>query len=316
MSDPDTNNLSKQKIQQLIASVGSKPTEDNTQIQTTDYNWHQPHYFSIEELNKIDDFSKKFAMAIAGKFTSLCQNDFNVTIASVTQHFAAEFREQSPDSPPELFLPFSTNQNQLCGVVSIPLPTATVWARQLLGDSETADDSGKDLSELEMSLLSDIGSGIIEAFSSSYESLDFRPVQSFIKGQLPLKLKGPEELCKITFNVNKTDSENTSAAHILILCSELDPVAEKKASVSGHNKLSPEEVSKAILQHIGQMHVYVTAQLASTQLTLDQIFNLQVDDILILGKRVDEPIELMVDGQRVYYGWPAKSVGQYAVVLA
>ncbi len=315
MSDTGANNLSKQRIQQLLAAVGSRPAEDNTQVQTTEYDWHQPHYFSGEQIKKLDDFAKIFATAIAEKFASLCQSDFNVTVVSITQHFAAEFRNETSDSKQEYFLGFGTNQAQQCGVVGVPNETAVIWARQLLGESETEGESDKDLSQLEVSLLSDVASGIIEAFSGSYESFDFHPVDSVIRRELSLKLSGSEVLCRISFNVKRADSENASEAYLLMLCSELDIVAGKTESIGGPNALSPGEVSKAILQHIERMHVNVTAQLAETQLAFNQILNLHADDILVLDKRVNEPIELKVDGRGVYRGWPAKSAGQYAVVF-
>ncbi len=315
MNNADANNLSRQKIQQLLAAVGTGSAEYNTQIQATEYNWHQPHYFGTQQLKKIDEVVKKFATATADKFTSLCQKEFNATIASVTQHYASEFYEQQSDNQLELFQPFGTNTTNICGLVAVPHPTAIAWTRLLLGDSETEDDSGKDLSQLEVSLLSDICSSIIDAFSSSYESFDFHPVQGFIKGQFPLKLKSSEELFKITFNVNLADSEKASDAYLLILCSKLAPVAEKTAPIGENKELSKQETSKAIVRYIEQIYVYVKAQLSSTSLTLDQILNLQVDDILVLDKRVDEPIELIVNGQRICRGWPAKSAGQYAVVI-
>ncbi len=315
MSDISANNLNRQKVQQLLAAIGSGPVEDNTQVQTTEYNWHQPHYFSLKQIKKLDDLAKKFTTAVAEKFACLCQSDFNVATASITQHYAVESRNQTSDSKQEYFLIFGKDKTHLCGAVGIPSQTAVIWARQLLGDSETEGDSDKDMSQLEVSLLSEIGSGIVKAFSSSYESFDFHPVDGFVKGQLPLLLKGTEELCRIEFNVKKADSEKESAAYLLILCSELDTVAGKTAFVGGPNAISPEEVSKAILRHIEQIQVNVTAQLASTQLTFNQVLNLQVGDILLLDKRVDEPMELMVDGRRVYYGLPAKSGDRYAVVF-
>lgn len=315
MNDTTANNLSKQKIAQLLAAVGTRPVEDNQQTQTTEHNWHQPHYFNSEQLKKLNDIGKKFATATAEKFRCLCKSDFNTTINSITQHFSAEFLKQEPNGQQDYFLSFGTSKTHLCGAVGMPCQTAAAWAKYLLGDSEAEGDSDKDLSQLEVSLLSDIGCGIIEALSDSYEAFDFHPASNFTKGHLTLQLEGLEELCKITFNVKKADSESESNAYLLILCSELDSAAGKTTSTDGANALSPKEISKTIQQHIEQMHVNVTAQLASTYLTFDQIFNLQVDDILLLGKRVDEPTEVMVDGRKIFRGWPAKTGGQYAIIL-
>ena len=63
------------------------------------------------------------------------------------------------------------------------------------------------------------------------------------------------------------------------------------------------------------MNVSTMARLASIQVTFDQVLNLQVNDILVLNKKVDEPIELLVEGQSLYQCWLAKSEGQYAIVF-
>ncbi|MBA7704125.1 hypothetical protein ES703_112925 [subsurface metagenome] len=63
------------------------------------------------------------------------------------------------------------------------------------------------------------------------------------------------------------------------------------------------------------MSVFVTAQLASTVLTFDEMMSLQVDDILLLDKAIDKPAEVMVNDQMAFSGRPAKSAGRYAVVI-
>ena len=78
---------------------------------------------------------------------------------------------------------------------------------------------------------------------------------------------------------------------------------------------STEKVSKAILRHLNEMPVLITGQLSSTVLTFEEIMDLQVDDILLLDKRIDEPVELIVGDRTFYYGRPAKSAGKYAVKI-
>lgn len=314
MSSAIVNNLSREKIKELLAAVGSEPTEDTTQIEATEHNWHQPHCFSSDQLKKLDSFTKKTAVAIAQKFADFYHSDFNVTIASTTQHFADEFLNQTSDGKQgDYYLAFGTDQDHPCGLISIPPQTATIWATQLLGESESEEDSGRDLSQLEESLLLDIISAIVEALSNSHDSYNFQPARSITRGQLPLELQGTEELCRITFRVEKADSENSSEAHFLILCDKLEPVVGKTAQIAGG--FSAEDISKAILDHLQQMSISVTAQLASTVLTFEEVMSLQADDILLLDKRIDELVELIVEGRTIFRGRPAKSAGKYAVVV-
>lgn len=314
MSPKATDNLSRERIHQLLNAVGSEPEGDAAQIETTPYNWREPHCFSSEQLVTLDDFAERLATAVAEKFFDFCRSQFDVTITSTAQHFADEFLNPPSDGEQkDYYLPFGADQEHICGLVGIPEQAADIWATQLLGDSESEKDSGRVLSQLEQSLLSDLTSALVEAFSGSHTACDFHPAGTIVREQWPLELNGTEELCKISFDVKKADSQDISGAYFLILCRKLEPVVGKAAQAAG--EFSAGEISRAVLNHLQEMPVTVTAQLASATLTFEEIMNLQVDDILLLDKKVDQPVELLADGRRVCHGWPAKSAGKYAVTI-
>ncbi len=348
MSDTLTDNpalersegLSREKIQQLLAAVGSQVSEDTTQIEAVEYNWRQPRYFDSGQLKKLDDFTKKAAATIAEKFAALCHSDFDVIITSTTQHFAAELLEQNlEDMQNDYYLTFGADRERPYGLVGIAPRTATTWARQLLGDTESEKDSDGNLSQLEESLLLDFASAIVRAFaesgplSTAVVRNDFQTAKGIVRGQPRLLLtgvEGMEELCKISFSVEKAGSEeagttapakagaeNGPEAYLLIPCGRLELLidAGRGKRPGATNAFSAEDVSKVILEHLQEMSVSVTAQLASTVLTFEEIMGLGVDDILLLDKRIDEPVELIVEGRTVFRGRPAKSAGKYAVVI-
>ncbi|MHC4541393.1 MAG: FliM/FliN family flagellar motor switch protein, partial [Planctomycetota bacterium] len=124
---------------------------------------------------------------------------------------------------------------------------------------------------------------------------------------------GVEELCKISFDVKQTGSEDASRAYFLMTCEKLEPVVGTSTQPSA--QFSTDDISKAILNHLQTMPVTVTAQFASAAVTFEEVMNLQVDDILLLDKKVDEPAELVIDGRTVCCGWPTKSMGKYAVTI-
>jgi flagellar motor switch protein FliM len=306
------NNLSNEKINQLLSVVGSGPMEDTTGIEATEYNWNKPHYFDTKQFKKLDNFTKMVAKAMTVKFVDFCHSQFDVTVVSTKQHFAAELVDQAMESKQnDYYLAFGTDQDHPCGLISIPIKTAFIWATQLLGDPESEENSGRDLSQLEESLLLDLLSALIEAFSKNI--WDFQPAKNIVRGFFPFELKGTEELCKITLDVKKTDQESGSEACILVLCSKLESVVGKAAETVGG--FSAEDISKAILGHMQQIPICITAQLASTVLTLEEIMSLEVGDILLFDRKVNESIELIVSGQTAFRGRPAKSAGKHAVLI-
>ena len=312
MTSSVDNNPSKQKIQQLLAAVGIESEEDSRHnIDAYDHNWDQCRYFSENQLEKLDNFTAKVAQNCAEEFTQLYSSDFNVTIDSTAQHFAQEF-SASNSAQGDYCLTFTTDQNQLFGLVGIPAQTATAWTTQLLGDSKPKEDSIRDLSQLEQSLLLDIASCIIKGFSKSYDNHDFQLADVFIRAQKPVELQDIEQLCKITFSTNKTDSEDSYKAYFLILCDKLLPAIGENTQ---DQILSKEDISNAMLSHVHHIPVSVTANLGSTVLTFEEIINLNAGDILLLDKKIDEPIELIAENQIFFYGRPAKSAGKYAVII-
>jgi flagellar motor switch protein FliM len=312
MSNEATRNLSREKIQQILASIGSQKTDDSNKTEAAEYNWLQPHYFSSDQLKELDKFAAKVAQACAEKFAQLYNGDFNVTITSTTQHFADEFTT-SDNAQSDYYLAFGTGQNQLFGLVGMPGQTAIVWASQLLGDTKSVENSGRDLSQLEQSLLFDIAFSVVKALSDSCDNYDLHPSSEIVRGQMPIKLEDTEELCKITFNVKKSDSENPTEAYFLILCDKLKPIVGQ--NIQSSKEFSAEDIAKSMLGYVYKLPVSITTQLASAVLTFEEAMSLQADDILLLDKKVNEPVELIVKGRTVLYGRPAKSEGKNAVVI-
>lgn len=307
------NSLSNDKIKQLLMAVGSEPMEE-APVEAKEYNWLEPHYFNSEQLIKLGYFTDAAAEAMAQEFSRFCRSEFNMTVASTTQHYVHKFLSTISDSEQKnYYVPFGADQEPMCGLVGLSEQAALNWAIQLLGDSESEKGPERDLTQLEESLLLDLASTLIELFSDLDESFDFHSAKSLVKEQWPLEMERTKELCKISFNVEKTGSKESFELYFLILCSELGPVAGK--TEEDYEEFSAGEVSKRILGHVQEIPLIITGQLASTLLPFEEIMDLQVNDLLLLDKSIDQPMELIVDGRTIFYGHPVKSEGKYAVKI-
>jgi len=311
--NPD--NISSEKIQKLLAAVGVESEEDTKQnIEAFDYNWNQPHYFSRKQSKTLQVFAEKAATVMTEKLTDFCRADFNVTITSTSEHFANEFLDPSSDSrQSDYFLAFGADRDNSCGLVGIPLETAVVLVAQLLGEGKSEEDSEKNMSELEESLLLDVVSCFVEAIRDSCTDLGLLTASKVVTDEFPLDLEGQEELFKIAFEIKKAESKNASKAYFLMLSDRLGSVVGEKTQTL--EAFSQEEVSEAILEHLQQMQVSIMVQLGSVLLPFEHVLNLEVDDILMLSKKVDEPVKLVMEGLELFRGMLAKSAGQYALVI-
>ena len=313
MSNATIRNLSKEKIQQVLASIGSQKADDNDNdnVETAEYNWHLPHYFNSAKLKKLDNFTEKVAQNCTREFTQLYHADFEVTIVSTAQYFANQLFKPGTEQN-DYCIAFGADQEHLFGLIAVPAQSAIKWTTQVLGGIEAEGDSERELSQLEKSLLLDIASILIGAFAKAYDDRDLCPAENVAKNQVPFELEGTEEFCKITFNAKKTDSENSSEAYFLISCEELRSVVGQDVEVQ---TFSAEDISNTMLSHVHKVPVSVTAQLASAVLTFEEAMSLSTGDIVLLDKKIDDPIEVIAKNQILFRGQPAKSAGKYAMVI-
>jgi len=315
MSRTTNNSKTKERIQQLLVALASEATEDTMQnAEAQEHKWQQCYYFNHKQLENIDIFAEKTAKAITSGFTKLYQSEFNVTVASSTLHFSEEFLSAALDEKKlEYYLPITDEQGSQYGVIGIPNQTAFAWTKQLLGDKDSEKDSKKELSQLEESLLLDIVGTFVDAFSSTYDNHDFHHANTFTRAKLPFELENTDELCKTTFTFEKLGSKDNSEAYLLIPCKKLEPLAYENAG--SERRASNEDLSKIMLEHAQQISVSVTAMLGSSMTSFEEIMNLSVDDILLLDKKVNEPVELVVGGKTLFEGYPVKSAGKYAIAI-
>jgi len=312
MSNESAENLNRKKIAQLLTTIGSQPENDDSQIEATEYNWHQPHCFNTDQLKKLNDFCKKVAVIATIKLNSLCQSDLTITIESTTLHFAEELFGQKSEADQNYYMAFNNKQGQSYGLISMPTKTSITWTTQLLGEPESKQDDNIPLSLLEESLLSDVNFIIIESVSNSHDSLNLEPVKIIIQGQAPFYIEGTEELCKMTFGFQEGESDKNEFS-VVMPCSNLESIAEKSEQTV--ETFSNNDILKAITECLHKMSVNVTAQLSSTVLTFEEIMGLQTGDIVLLDRKINEPINVIAENQIIFHGQPAKSAGKYSVVI-
>ncbi|MHC4186681.1 MAG: FliM/FliN family flagellar motor switch protein [Planctomycetota bacterium] len=314
MTNTADNSLTKDKIQQLLAAVGSQTDSEEPQPEVTELSWSEPHCFNNYQLENINNFTNQISELIAEKFKASCHCDFNVTINSSSQCYGDEFLKQIQESEQKnYYLAFGTEPGNFSSLLVMSMSTTVCWTNLLLQDAEADDNADRELSELEESFLHDISSVIIIALSEAYPNSEFSIDDKVVHQQLPISLESTQQLFKLDFTIEQPDTKKSSQAFVVIPCQLLNPVAGK--SSGSKSVFSLEQVSEVMLEHIQELPVSVWAQLGSARLTFEEVMNLNSSDILLLDTTVEEPAMLFVNGIERFQCRPAKSNGNFAVVI-
>jgi flagellar motor switch protein FliM len=307
------NKLTLEKVKQILACVGAKQGQASDQVECKEYDWTQPHYFTMAQLEKLKDFTQTVSSALAATFDRFLRSSFDVQSGQISQHYAQKFINELFENPQNaLYLILKGEKDASCGLIIVPKDTAAVWLKLLLGESETKTDSDQQLSQLEKFLLTDIIFHLAETIANSNRQLNLKTTKNLLTENFTLDIGPTEELCKITFDIKQKGADQTSQVHLLLSCSKLLPVV---GAAANKKTLSPEQVKNAILEHVKLLPVLVTARFARTELKFEQILTLQKGDILILDKKISEPLELVVEGKTRYLAQLAKSGGKLAAKI-
>ncbi len=326
MTDARADYLSSARVRQLLAAVGSGSPARNTAlggpsageqneplVQAAEYDWRDPHYFNEEQLNRLAAFMSQVGARMAGTFAHFHGSEFDVSPISITQHFAGDLHD-CVGADGDYYLTFGGEKSQPCGFALIPIEAALAWTSLLLGDPESSNDPPRAFSPLEESLLFDLAAAVVESFLLPLRPYNhLRSDGQLCKGQPSVQYELTAEICRIAWRIKKADANETSEIVFLLPCGKLAALVGKTTAPAPQP--APQELSRVLMEHVQQMPVTVAVRFATTSVRFREIMDLGRGDILLLGKPLHDPAELIIDGRTVFRGRPAQSNGQYAVLV-
>lgn len=313
MTGPSARHLNHTRVRQLLAAVGSAHDPEQSAGPVAEYDWRDPHYFNEDQLNQLAALVSQVAARVAQTLAHFHSGTFDVTPVSITQHFAGDW-DHLTGTENDYYLTFGPTRAQPRGFALIPSETALTWVGLLLGDARTAGSPERTLSSLEESLLSDLAAALVESFLSPLRAHhNFKADGPVCRDQPSIQYELTEELCRIALRIKKTDAAETTEMAFLLPCSCLAVLVGKATTPT--SRPLPQELSRTLMEHLQQMPITVTARLACTSVRFGEAMDLGQGDILLLGKPLDEPLELVLAERTILHGRPARAEGRYAVLI-
>lgn len=312
MTELSAPTLSGLKIQQLLHAVGSAPAPVEPDPEATAYDWCDPHYFDEDQRNRLAAVMTQVAALLSGRFAHFYKSDFDVKVVSITQHFADGLSRQV-ELDRSFSLPFGSDAEHPCGFLAVAAQTALRWAARLLGDSEAGDNPDRAISSLEESLLTDLLTAVTQTFLAALSKPQrLHPAGELFRGTPTAPWEPTTELCRVVFQVREADAD-AAEMQLVLPCETLAPLVGKPLAPQSHPP--QEQLARLLMEHVYDVPVAVTARLATTWLSFQDVLDLTTNDILLVEKPIEEPVDLIIGNRVVFRGRPAQSAGQYAVFV-
>lgn len=313
MTTVSAANLTRAKIHRLLQAVGSAPSQTQFDGAVSVYDWRDPHYFNEEQRNRLAAMMTQGAALLSNRFVHFYHCEFNAKVVSIREHFAADLADHIRLDE-GFSLAFGAAPDHPCGFLAVGNEVGRVWATRLLGDSEGSEDPDRTISSLEESLLSDLLKASTQAVLSSLgEGEPLEVADNLLRGCPTLPYESTDEICHMVFQVQEAESQEQAEVSVVVPCKVLAPTVGK--ALSAGTPPSKDQLARLLMEHVQQMPVTVTARLAAIRLSFEEVLDLGPNDVLLIDKPVEEPLDVIVDGRTVFRGRPAQSNGQYAVFV-
>ncbi len=304
--------LSQEEIDALLdvveddGDVDSIESADDSiihQRQVTLYDFKRPNRVSKEQLRAFRGVHDKMARSLASQISSIMRSIVEIQLHSVDQMTYGEFLMSLPN--PTSFNVFSVKPLEGSGVIEINPSIAFPMLDRLLGGKGEPFDASREFSDIELSLFETILRVMMSTLKEAWGPvMDVYPtVESKESSPNVVQIVAQNEIVVMVV-MEIIIGHSSGMMNICYPVISLEPILPKLASRDLMlNETSSKKSRNAELQVLlGGAKVNVEANLGGAELTMKDILDLRVDDVLRLSSAADDIVTVSIDGKERFKG--------------
>ena len=273
------------------------------QRQVTLYDFKRPNRVSKEQLRAFRGIHDKMARSLASQISSIMRSIVEIQLHSVDQMTYGEFLMSLPN--PTSFNVFSVKPLEGSGVIEINPSIAFPMLDRLLGGKGEPFDASREFSDIELSLFETIlrvmMSTLKEAWAPVMEI--FPTVENKESSPNVVQIVAQNEIVVMVV-MEIIIGHSSGMMNICYPVIALEPVLPKLASRDLMlNETSSKKSRNTELQVLlGGAKVDIEANLGNASLSMEEILDIKVGDVLRLSNPADDIVTVSVDGKERFYG--------------
>ena len=271
--------------------------------QVTLYDFKRPNRVSKEQLRAFRGVHDKMARSLASQISSIMRSIVEIQLHSVDQMTYGEFLMSLPS--PTSFNVFSIKPLEGSGIIEINPSIAFPMLDRLLGGKGEPFDANREFSDIELSLFETIlrvmMSTLKEAWGPVMEV--FPSVESKESSPNVVQIVAQNEIVVMVV-MEIIIGHSSGMMNICYPVIALEPVLPKLASRDLMlNETSSKKSRNTELQVLlGGAKVNVEANLGDAELTMRDVLDLQVGDVVRLSSPADDVVTVSIDGKDRFRG--------------
>ncbi len=319
--------LSQSEIDNLLKemSTGSLDVDDFLserlkRAEISNYDFRRPNRISKSQVRTLQSIHENFAEVFGYYLVSRLQTVVSISVTSVDQLFYSEYI-LSVSNPSCLYV-FDIVGTDGSGILEISPQLALVLVERLLGGSGDTQPKPRPITPIEQAVIR----GVIEhslfdlqnAWLSIAE-LSFKYQRLEMEADFVQIAPSSEIVIVVSFDVNI--GLHTYLMNLCFPTFALEEVLTKltrQQVTVGTVKMTTEKVREnieSIKKHLSKTYLTVTAELGKTSISVKELLELKVGDIIRLKNKITDEIIITIAGKKKLAGRPGTVDGKKAVKI-
>ena len=320
--------LSQSQIDALLNAARSGEMDLNRSDQDSEkkyrkYDFYSPRKFTKDRIKMISGIFENYTRIINSRLNGLLHTTSDIAVESVEEQRYYEFSNALSDGDVLTLADVDVDGKRESDETPVLIHLSTglvlnMMDRLMGGDGDETSNirAGYSFTALELKLYEDIVKDMISILGGSWENyinldFSFRRVES---NPTLVQLIGLDETVVI-ISISLKLPNVSGRMSICLPGMMLTNIFTQIAAMNQVGRGSGEDNSENIMGILRDSQLQVIAELGRTQLTLQDIYSLNVGDVVDLGHPTKEPVSLYVGGQPWFSGKLGTQSGSMAVKI-
>lgn len=319
--------LTRDDLESLLQSVGGISTAPASAQRSgggpfrsiKQYDFRRPDKFSRENLRAIQNVTAAFARLASSSLTSFLRSSTVIQLDSVEQVVYEEYVSQ-------LANPTIVNLVEMGGVLpgriilELSLPMGMTLLDRMMGGTGQVEPKQSELTDIEIAVLRRLSTLIVDSLREPWSSVvDVQPMlvetvfaAEYVQAALPADVGS---LLKLSVQaLGRRGSMSICIPHPVV-----EPIMDRLTTqvwAGSARRLTQEDDRARVLDRLNEVLLPVVVELGSTEISLAELVELGVGDVIRLDQSADADLKLLVGGLPRLTARPGLASGNRAVQVS
>lgn len=320
-----TDVLSQNEIDSLLNEMtsGAVTVDDIltgriTKGEISNYDFRRPNRISKNQVRTLQTVHESFAEVFGYYLVSKLQTVVSITVTSVDQLFYSEFI-LSVSNPSCLYV-FEIDGTDGNGIMEVSPQLALTIIERLLGGSADQQPKPRTITAIEQAVIRNVIEHALTDLRNAWRSiaeLNFKYERLEMEADFVQVAPSSEIVVVVSFDVNI--GVNTYLMNLCFPTFALEEVLarlNRQQVTTQATKQSParmRENMELLRQQISTTYLPIIAELGKAAISVKELMELQVGDVVKMKKKVNQEIEVIIAGKRKLGARPGSVDGKKAV---